>query len=217
MRLAIAHRGFVHLEVETDGPRGARLAARSRHRRDREDGPRPRRASRSSIVGLRADPTHPYLGSGSVHASLIEGGQEFSSYPARCVLQAERRTIPGETAELAERELREIVAQRRRGRSRLLGRGSVLDLARARSRCSEDAEIVQLVRRHATAVLGRRAGRRRRPVLGGLGAARRRRHPDGRSSARRGEGLHSEVEWVDVASLERCVEIYTAVAAELCG
>ena len=33
----------------------------------------------------------------------------------------------------------------------------------------------------------------------------------------RGEGLHSEVEWVDVASLEQCVEIYTAVAAELCG
>ena len=31
-----------------------------------------------------------------------------------------------------------------------------------------------------------------------------------------GEGLHSEVEWVDVASLERCMEVYAAVAAELC-
>jgi acetylornithine deacetylase len=32
-----------------------------------------------------------------------------------------------------------------------------------------------------------------------------------------GEGLHSDVEWVDVASLEQCVEIYVAVAAELCA
>ena len=31
-----------------------------------------------------------------------------------------------------------------------------------------------------------------------------------------GEGLHAEVEWVDVASLEQCVEIYVRVAAELC-
>ena len=33
----------------------------------------------------------------------------------------------------------------------------------------------------------------------------------------RGEGAHAEVEWVDVASLERCVEIYVGVAAELCA
>ena len=32
-----------------------------------------------------------------------------------------------------------------------------------------------------------------------------------------GEGLHSEVEWVDVASLEQCVEIYSRVAADLCS
>jgi acetylornithine deacetylase len=30
-----------------------------------------------------------------------------------------------------------------------------------------------------------------------------------------GEGAHAEVEWVDVESLERCVEIYVRVAAEL--
>ena len=32
----------------------------------------------------------------------------------------------------------------------------------------------------------------------------------------RGEGAHAEVEWVDVESLEQCVEIYAAVAAEIC-
>ena len=33
----------------------------------------------------------------------------------------------------------------------------------------------------------------------------------------RGEGAHAEVEWVDVASLEQCVEVYVAVAAEFCA
>jgi acetylornithine deacetylase len=40
-------------------------------------------------------------------------------------------------------------------------------------------------------------------------------HPD-RCLRPAWEGLHSEVEWVDVASLEQCVEIYGAVASELC-
>jgi len=31
-----------------------------------------------------------------------------------------------------------------------------------------------------------------------------------------GEGAHAEVEWVDVESLERCVEIYGAASVELC-
>jgi acetylornithine deacetylase len=46
---------------------------------------------------LQSLPPHPRLGSPSVHASLIEGGREWSSYPDQCRLQVERRTIPGET------------------------------------------------------------------------------------------------------------------------
>ena len=42
--------------------------------------------------------THPLLGRGSLHASLIEGGIGMSTYPDRCVLKLERRTIPGESA-----------------------------------------------------------------------------------------------------------------------
>jgi acetylornithine deacetylase len=39
---------------------------------------------------------HPLLGRPSVHASLIEGGTGMSTYPERCLLRLERRTIPGE-------------------------------------------------------------------------------------------------------------------------
>ena len=56
---------------------------------------------------LAAHP-HPLLGPASVHASMISGGQELSSYPAACTLELERRTLPGETSEDLERELNEL-------------------------------------------------------------------------------------------------------------
>jgi acetylornithine deacetylase len=214
LQLAVAHRGFVHLEVVVHG----RAAHGSRPHLGIDAIAKMGRV----LVGieeldrsLRANPTHPHVGSGSVHASLIEGGQEFSSYPARCVLQAERRTVPGEGAELAERELREIVARAAEGDPDFSA-----ELHSAISRepfeVAEDAEIVRCVHKHATTVLGNE------PDVVGV--------PFWADSALlaaagiptvvfgpRGEGLHSEVEWVDIASLERCVEIYSAVAAELCA
>jgi acetylornithine deacetylase len=213
LTVAVAHRGFVHLDVEVTG--------RASHGSRPDLGIDAIAKMGRVLVGieeldrsLRADPRHPYLGSGSVHASLIEGGQEFSSYPARCRLQAERRTIPGETAALAEQELREIVAR--------AGEGDPQFVAESRSPISrepfevfEKEEIVQLVRRHGGAVLGRE------PEVVGV--------PFWADSALlaavgiptvvfgpTGEGLHSEVEWVDIASLQQCVEIYSRVATDLC-
>ena len=41
---------------------------------------------------LQSRPPHPLMGTGSLHASIISGGRELSSYPDRCRLQMERRT-----------------------------------------------------------------------------------------------------------------------------
>src|SRR5690606_10968879 len=54
---------------------------------------------------LASGPAHPVLGPGSVHASVITGGEELSSYPARCTVSIERRTLPGENAATVEAEL----------------------------------------------------------------------------------------------------------------
>jgi acetylornithine deacetylase len=48
-----------------------------------------------------AKASHPLLGRPSLHASLIEGGTGMSTYPDRCVLRLERRTIPGEDPDCA--------------------------------------------------------------------------------------------------------------------
>ena len=52
---------------------------------------------------------HPEMGTPSVHASLIKGGQELSSYPAECVVSLERRTVPGERPEAIEQEMRTLL------------------------------------------------------------------------------------------------------------
>jgi acetylornithine deacetylase/succinyl-diaminopimelate desuccinylase-like protein len=164
---------------------------------------------------LRANPTHPFLGSGSIHASLIEGGQEFSSYPARCLLQGERRTIPGETVALAEQELYEIVERAGAGDPDFSAdvRASI---SREPFEVAEDAEIVGAVRRHAAAVIGAESGTvgvsfwadSALLVAAGIPTV---------LFGPRGDGAHAEVEWVDVDDLERCVEIYAAVASEFCS
>lgn len=55
--------------------------------------------------------SHPLLGRPSMHASTIAGGTGMSTYPERCVLHVERRTIPGETADDFIRELEAACAR----------------------------------------------------------------------------------------------------------
>ena len=52
---------------------------------------------------------HPLLGRPSLHASFIRGGTGLSTYPDRCTVQFERRTIPGESAADFTRELEDAV------------------------------------------------------------------------------------------------------------
>ena len=48
---------------------------------------------------------HPLLGRPSLHASIVSGGLGLSTYPDRCRVQIERRTLPGETAADFTREV----------------------------------------------------------------------------------------------------------------
>ena len=108
LQIAIGHKGFAWLEVVTRG----RAAHGSRPKDGRDAILRMGRVlARLEALdrALQARPPHPVMGTGSLHASLIDGGRELSSYPDRCVLQLERRTIAGETGGQAEREVQQIL------------------------------------------------------------------------------------------------------------
>jgi len=108
LKLGIAHKGFAWYEVVTHGraahgslPAVGRDAIRMMGRvLDKLD---------QLDRALAARPPHRWLGAASLHASLIEGGQELSSYPAECRLQLERRTLPGETDAPLDAELRALL------------------------------------------------------------------------------------------------------------
>jgi acetylornithine deacetylase len=86
--------------------------------------------------------THPLLGRASLHASLIEGGVGMSTYPERCVLKLERRTIPGECTDDIMRELEDAIARVRERRPEL--RASVeLLTAQGPSDVATDAPLVR--------------------------------------------------------------------------
>ena len=214
LRVAVAHRGFVGVEIETEG--------RAAHGSLPELGIDAIAKMGAVLVGieeldrsLRADPRHAYLGSGSIHASLIEGGQEYSSYPARCVLQAERRTIPGESVAAVEEELRALLQKAAEQDSAFSAELRVV-MSREPFEVSDTAPVVELVRRQATVAIGSEAELIGVPfwadsaLLAHAGISTVLFGPSG-------EGAHAEVEWVDVASLERCFEIYVGVASELCA
>jgi acetylornithine deacetylase len=86
--------------------------------------------------------THSLLGRGSVHASLIEGGTGLSTYPERCVLTIERRTLPGESQSDIESEVRAL-CDRARERAPNLDVSVRLITAQSPSDVSTEAPIVR--------------------------------------------------------------------------
>jgi acetylornithine deacetylase/succinyl-diaminopimelate desuccinylase family protein len=110
LEVATAHKGFAWAEIETRG--------RAAHG-SRPDEGRDAIAFMGRVLHhledlqseLNRQPAHALLGHGSVHASLISGGQELSSYPQRCLLSIERRLLPGEDTTTFEAELAAIIVR----------------------------------------------------------------------------------------------------------
>jgi acetylornithine deacetylase len=108
LQIAVGHKGFAWFEVQTRGT--AAHGSRPLEGRDAifRMG-RVLQALEALDRELQSRAPHPLMGTASLHASLITGGRELSSYPDRCTLHYERRTIAGETDASVERELTQIL------------------------------------------------------------------------------------------------------------
>jgi acetylornithine deacetylase len=108
LNVAVAHKGFQWVEVQTRG----RAAHGSRPAEGRDAILRMGRVLHKLEAldrTLQKRPLHALLGTGSLHASLVGGGRELSSYPDQCTLTLERRTLPGEPLGVALGEVDEII------------------------------------------------------------------------------------------------------------
>jgi acetylornithine deacetylase len=164
---------------------------------------------------LAAGPGHAVLGTGSVHASLIAGGQELSSYPASCRLQLERRTIPGEDAATALREIEAILARARAADGTLEARAEVT-FERKPLDEDEDADIVVALAEALAEVTGREPSFVHSPAWMDAALIAEAGMPVVVLGPT-GEGLHGEVEWVDLASVQQASDAMLGAIRRFCG
>lgn len=212
-QLVVAHKGFVWFEIETHG-----IAAH---------GSRPDLGVDAIVsmghflveleqlgLELRARPPHPLLGTPSLHASLIHGGQELSSYPDRCILSIERRTVPGETPATVESELQALIERLSRANPNFratLTRG----IDRTPLETPLDAAIVNAVETAASQIMQHPCDRRGvtywtdAATLWAAGIPTVLFGPVG-------AGAHSIDEWVGLNSVNTCAEIYLQTILTFC-
>lgn len=164
---------------------------------------------------LTARPHVKYLETPSVHASIIKGGEEISSYPAQCTIAIERRTVPGETPEGVRAELVAIldeVAANTKDFSYELGGG----FTRAPLQVSEDHEIVRLIQNHFQSHTGNPIEFRGEwywtdaALMNDAGITTVLFGVDG-------EGAHAAIEWATESSVHIVADVLTDVVVQWCN
>lgn len=212
--VCVAHKGFAWVDIETRGV--------ASHGSRPDLGVDAIAHMGRVLVGLeelnrelQSRVPHRLLGCASLHASLIDGGQELSSYPEVCRLSVERRTVPGERVEQVEQEFRGLLAGLTAADAKFKA-SMKTTFVREPFEVAQDEEIVSLLHREAGRQLGHEV-----PIVGStpwMDAALT-------SSAGiptvvfgpGGTGAHAVVEWVDLEQVRQCHEILHATAAQFCG
>lgn len=210
--IAVCHKGFAWAEITTHG--------RAAHGSRPADGidaivhmGRVLSALGALDARLQRGARHERLGPASLHASTITGGHELSSYPDRCTLQVERRTIPGESARVFEDEVAGILGELT---ATTPGFAATATPLFARPPYEIDGAhplpgLLQTSARHA----GCRADTigmsfwTDAAVLGAAGIPSVLFGPTG-------AGLHSLEEWVDLASVRQCRDALVGLARAWC-
>jgi len=214
LAMCLAHRGFVWLEIATHGT--------AAHGSLPEEGVDAIVKMARVLTGigdldhrLRAGCPQTLVGTGSVHASLISGGTELSTYPDLCRVHIERRTVPGETPTGVEAEFRQIIAAGATQDSTFRA-DLTMGISREPFHVSETQPIVRLLNEVATTHLGRvpatvgAGGWMDSALLSAAGIPTVIFGPTG-------EGSHADVEWVDLDSAATCANVLTAVATAFCS
>ncbi len=212
--IIVAHKGFVWADVLVEG-----FAAHGSRPELGVDAIVHAGAVLTALGALDAEligrEPHPVLGRGSVHAGTISGGIEASSYPGRCAITVERRTLPGEGEATLAREL-EAVLERATAAQPGLRASFALGLSREPFAIDPEHELVGLTRDAAAHELGATPALTGAPywtdaafiAAAGIPAL---------LFGPTGEGEHALEEWVSVASLEAVTRTLTRIATTFCA
>ncbi len=212
LQVAIGHKGFAWLEIETLG----RAAHGSRPKDGRDAILRMGRVLHRLEAldrDLQRRPAHPILGTGSLHASIVSGGRELSSYPDRCLLQIERRTVAGESEASVYEEVSAILDALKQEDQEFEG---AVHLAFARPpyelSATDDLPQAVVAAAAATGCTSATTGMSfwtDAAVLAGAGVPSVLFGPGG-------AGLHSRMEYVNVADVLVCRDVLSRLIRDWC-
>jgi acetylornithine deacetylase len=212
LAVAIGHKGFAWIAIEVFGK-----AAHGSRPKDGQDAilrlGRVLAKLEALDTAIQARPPHALMGAGSLHASIVAGGHELSSYPDHVRLQMERRTLPGEPDSTALDEVRTILDALTRDDPTFRATASAM-FGRPAYELRPDHPLPQTL----TAAL-EHAGRTAQivgasfwtdaAVLGHAGIASVLFGPGG-------AGLHSTEEYVNLADVVFCRDVLADLARRFC-
>lgn len=214
LNLVLAHRGFAWFEIELSG-----LAAHGSMPHQGVDAIAHAglvlRALDEFRARLDAAPPHPLLGHGAVRVSMISGGTDAATVADSCTLTVERRTLPGETPDAVEAELRTILDE--------LAAGTVdfrYELRRLVARGAFEADpswpIVRAVADSAERVLGAPAPTRGEPFWTDAGLILEAGIPCLLVGVD-GGGAHADTEWATTASIRQLTDLLEGAIRTFCA
>ncbi len=213
LEICIAHRGYIHIEVETIG----RAAHGSRFKEGIDANMRMGYflAELDKLEkDLRARKAHPLIGPPSLHAGVLKGGTGPSTYAASCKLVIERRTIPGETESQIVGELQTIIDRLTAVDPTFEATLKIL-LARNAFEVDPERDVVKVLQQSAKEVLGKQPELVGQPywmdtaLLSDAGI-------EAVAMGPIGAGAHSKEEWVDLDSVIQMAEVLAQVILSYC-
>jgi acetylornithine deacetylase len=213
LELALAHKGFVWIDIETQG--------RAAH------GSRPAEGVDANMhmgrvlarlddleTQLRGRDGHALVGAPSLHAAQIAGGTASSVYSAQCRLRVERRTVPGETAAQVQDEIQSILDDLSADDPAFEADCEVA-FARQPFEATPDGAVAHAVRAAGTHALGHPP-----PDAGQTfwtdAALHQAAGTDTVVIGPVGGGLHTTEEWVELDSVVQLAEILAQTARQYC-
>lgn len=209
--VAIAHKGFVWARIEVAGV--AAHGSRPELGRDAIMGLGPILTHLAALDRELATRPHPLLGPGSVHASKVAGGRDWATIPEHATLDVERRTLPGESVAVVERDLQRVLDRARHDDPDLEATVETV-LVREPLHTPADDFLVTAVQGGADDVMGRSGTPggvsywADAAMLSAAGIPTVLFGPDG-------DGAHAEVEWVSIAGTMTTIDVLVAATARL--
>ncbi|KAJ5905625.1 Peptidase M20 [Penicillium subrubescens] len=210
--IATAHKGFVWVEVDVLG-----VAA---HGSDPSAGVDAilhagwfLRALDQYQAKLPAD---DLLGQASMHCGLIRGGEEPSSYPGKCTVTVEFRTVPAQTEESILSDIIAMLQDITLENPHFQYAAPRVTMSRPTQKLAKDHPLVEKAVECGASIFGSK------PVVQSvpfwcdaalLGQAEIPSIVFGPSGA----GLHSKEEWVEVESLKEMEKVFTRLAQDFCN